>query len=211
MKIAIISGGKAPSEALLKREINGSSIVICADSGADCLILNNIVPDYLIGDFDSINFETLKFLENHNCEIIRYPKEKDYTDTFLAVEKAIQLNASEIVLLGCTGSRIDHFMGNVNILKHCLELNIKASIKDDNNIIFLKNEPFIVRKENYKYFSLVAYKDTVRNLTLDNVKYKLNNYDLEIGDSLTISNEFIAEYANVEFSSGIIQVILSKD
>lgn len=211
MKAVIISGGKAPSDILLKSEIEDSDIIICADSGADCLYSNKIVPNYLIGDFDSINLEVLEYFKNSSCEIIKYPSKKDFTDTFLAVEKAIQLNASEIVLLGCTGSRIDHFMGNINILNYCLNNNIKSTLKDDNNVVFLKGQSFILKKGGYKYFSLLAFNDTIHGLTLNNAKYKLDNYNLTIGDSLTISNEFIYESSNVKFNSGTMVVILSKD
>lgn len=211
MKAVIISGGKAPSDSLLKSEIEHSDVVICADSGADCLYLNKIIPNYLIGDFDSINAEVFEYFKNSSCEIIKYPSKKDFTDTFLAVEKAIQLKTSGIVLLGCTGSRIDHFMGNINILSYCLNKNIGAVLKDDNNNVFLKKQPFILKNKGYKYFSLLAFNDTVSGLTLNDVKYPLNNYNLSIGDSLTISNEFISESANIKFNKGTLIVILSKD
>ncbi|MDF2883384.1 MAG: hypothetical protein K0R54_3941 [Clostridiaceae bacterium] len=211
MKAVIISGGKAPSDAILKSEIENSDIIICADSGADCLYLNKIVPNYLIGDFDSIDLGILEYFKNSSCEIIKYPSKKDFTDTFLAVDKAIQLNATEIILLGCTGSRIDHFIGNINILNYCLNQDIKAVLKDDNNEVFLKRESFILKNYGYKYFSLLAFSGTVFGLTLNNAKYQLDNYNLSIGDSLTISNEFIGESANIKFNSGTIVVILSKD
>ena len=211
MKAVIISGGKAPSDVLLKSEIEHSDIIICADSGADCLYFNKIIPNYLIGDFDSINPKVFEYFKNSSCKIIKYPSKKDFTDTFLAVEKAIQLKVTDIILLGCTGSRIDHFMGNINILSYCLNKNIEAVLKDDNNNVFLKKHSFILRNNGYKYFSLLAFNGTVSGLTLSDVKYQLDNYNLTIGDSLTISNEFISEYANIKFNNGILAVILSKD
>ena len=55
MNVLIIAGGNPPSSELLKSEIAKCNYIICADKGAECLYYNNIIPDYLLGDFDSID------------------------------------------------------------------------------------------------------------------------------------------------------------
>lgn len=61
MKAIIVSGGSAPSRKLIEEEIDEDSILICADGGANCLYEYKIIPDYLIGDFDSIDKNVLTF------------------------------------------------------------------------------------------------------------------------------------------------------
>lgn len=211
MKIVILSGGTPPSCELIKKELNDSSFLICADSGANCLFEYSIFPDYLIGDFDSISKEAMEFFKQNNTTIERYPREKDSTDTQIALEKAISLGADEIVFLGCTGGRIDHTFGNLGLLKKCLDLKVNAYLTDDKNIIFITGKPIEISGFAGECFSIQAFGSKVRNLTIRNAKYELFNYELCFGDPLTISNEFIGKGVNIEFDEGILLIMFCKD
>jgi thiamine pyrophosphokinase len=212
MKVVIISGGTAPSQDLIKTELGDSSVLICADSGGNCLYEYNIVPNFLMGDFDSISKEALNFFSKHEkCNIDTYPSDKDFTDTELVLGKAIELGASEIVFLGCTGTRIDHFMGNLGLLLKCLNLRIKAVIKDDNNIIEIIDKSTTIRKEKGTTFSLQAYCSMVHDLSIEGAKYELNHYDLILGDPRTISNEFLDKDVYIKFKSGRLLIFYSRD
>lgn len=211
MKIVILSGGVPPSYELLKKEISDSKFVICADSGANCLYDYNIMPNYLIGDFDSISREAMDFFLQKNITIERYPREKDSTDTQIALEKAFALGATEIVFLGCLGGRIDHTLGNLGLLRKCLNLKINAYLKDDKNIIFITEKPIEISGTTGECFSIQAFGTKVSNLTIKNAKYELNNYELHFGDPLTISNEFIGNTVNINFSEGILLIMFSED
>ncbi|KZL94437.1 thiamine diphosphokinase [Clostridium magnum] len=212
MKILIVSGGSPPSYELIKEELKDSSFLICADSGGECLYKYNIIPNFLMGDFDSISLEALEFFRAHEkCTIDTYPKDKDFTDTELVLNKAAQLGASEIVFLGCTGTRMDHFMGNMGMLLKCLKLNIKAYIKDNNNIIEITDKPIRIKKEKGTTFSLQAYCDKVKDLNIRGAKFELENYDLTLGDPRTVSNEFLNNDVDIDFKSGILLIFYSKD
>lgn len=227
-----------PSFNILEEEYKNSSLVICADGGANVLYKykdvlykykevlyksnddlgednvickNNEVTHILMGDFDSINKDVYEFFLKNNTTIIQYPKEKDYTDSFLALDKAIEYKPDEIVILGATGTRLDHTMGNMGLLLKCLKTGVKAYIKDNNNVIMLCSKNSIIKKENKKYFSLLAYGESVENLTIKGAKYELVNYNLELGQSICVSNEFKEDEINISFDSGLILVILSKD
>lgn len=212
MKIVIVSGGNAPSYDLINNELKDSSILICADSGGDCLYKYNIVPSYLMGDFDSISKEALNFFSKYEkCSIEKYPVDKDFTDTELVFNKALELGSSEIVFLGCTGTRIDHLMGNIGMLLKCLNLNVKAYIKDDNNCIEITNKPIKIRGQKGEIFSLQAYCDIVKGLTIKGAKYELVDYNLPLGDARTISNEFIDSDVQINFHKGTLLIFHSKD
>lgn len=212
MKIVIVSGGDSPSYELIREELKDSSFLICADSGGECLYKYNIIPDYLMGDFDSISREALDFFSTQeNCVIDTYPKDKDFTDTELVLNKAVQLGANEIVFLGCTGTRIDHLMGNIGMLLRCLKLNIKAYIKDNNNIIEIADKPIRIKKEKGTTFSVQAYCDKVKDLNIRGAKFELEHYDLTLGDPRTISNEFLNKDVDIDFKSGILLIFYSRD
>lgn len=211
MKVIIISGGKPPSKELLLQEVTEDTFLIAADSGANCLYKYNIKPDLLLGDFDSIDRDVLEYFKKSNCTMDVYPTEKDFTDTEIAVKKALSMNPSEIVFLGCTGSRVDHLLGNIGMLKICLQNGVNAYVKDENNNIRLTSASTSLRGTGGQIFSLQAYGDEVTQLTIEGAKYSLNNYNLKIGESITISNEFLGDIVNLKFKTGTLMIILSSD
>lgn len=211
MKAVIVSGGSSPSLELVKEELKGETVIICADSGADCLYKYKINPDYLLGDFDSIEPSALDYFVKQNCTILNYPKDKDYTDTQLALYKAKELGASVIVFLGCTGSRIDHTLGNLGLLLDCLRNGITAYIKDNNNVISITDKSIELFGNEGDYFSLIAYNSPVESLTISGAKFDLKDHLLNVGDPLTLSNEFLNAKVSIRFRKGVLLIIKSKD
>lgn len=211
MKVLIISGGNPPSKELLNGEITEDTFIIAADSGANCLYDYNIKPNLLVGDFDSINKEVFDYFKKSKCIIDIYPTEKDFTDTEIAVKKALSMKPNEIVFLGCTGSRVDHLLGNIGMLKICLENGVTACIKDENNNIRLVNTSTSLKGTVGQIFSLQSYGDEIIGLTIEGAKYPLNNYNLKIGQSIAISNEFVTTEVLLKFIVGTLMIILSSD
>ncbi|EPY2274330.1 thiamine diphosphokinase [Clostridium sporogenes] len=211
MKAIIIAGGKAPSKELLKQEMKDYSYIICADSGANCLYEYGITPDFILGDMDSIDKRIFSYFKEKGVYMDKYPKDKDFTDGLVALNKAIELKADTIALLGCTGNRIDHILGNLGFLEICLKNNIKAYIKDENNEIFLIDKNISLKSRKPNYFSLQAYGSNVEGVTLFNAKFPLENYTLKMGDTLTTSNEFTDKELHIHIKSGTLIVIISKD
>lgn len=212
MKVVLVSGGNPPSYELISKELSQCEYLISADSGGNCLFKYKIVPNYLMGDFDSIDKSVLDFfIKDETCNVEDFPSDKDFTDTELILSKAIDLGATEVVFLGCTGTRIDHVMGNVGLLLKCLKLGIKAYIKDENNTIEIVNRSTKIKGKKGEYFSLQAYCEIVKNLNIKGARFKLIDYDLRLGDSRTISNEFLDTDVAISFDSGVVLIIYSKD
>lgn len=211
MKTVIVSGGKAPGRELLEMELEDATALICVDSGGNCLKELGIEPDYLVGDFDSISPDAFEYIKGTKCKIIEYPKDKDFTDTELALELAMRLDSNSIVFLGSTGTRLDHVIGNMGLLRVCAQKGIDAFIKDDNNSIMMTDKPITLKAEPGTTFSLQAFSETVENLTVKNARYPLSGYSLKIGDPLTISNRFLDKDVVLEFSSGLLMVMYSRD
>lgn len=211
MKVIIISGGNPPPLELLIKEITEDTFLIAADSGANCLYDYNIEPDLLVGDFDSIDKAAFDYFKNCKCIIDVYPSEKDFTDTEIAVKKALSMKPNEIVFLGCTGSRIDHLLGNIGMLKICMQNGVNACIKDQNNNIRLIDASTSLKGAVGQIFSLQSYGDEIIGLTIEGAKYPLKNYNLKIGQSISISNEFVVPLVVLNFKSGTLMIIISSD
>ena len=212
----IISGGKI-EDAFAKAVLNGvaEKTVIAADSGMEFLRRNEIIPQIIIGDFDSVSSGTLEWFQKKD-DIIWHKLNpvKDDTDTESAIRLAISMGAELITVLGGTGSRLDHVLGNIELLGIGLEAGAKIELLDANNRIRMTDCGMILKKEEQfgKYVSFFTVGGDVTGLTLRGFKYPLNGYHLTVEDSgLTVSNEISEETAEILYESGQLLMIMSRD
>ena len=214
IKTLIVSGGNIDID-FLKEIINDNkyNYIIASDKGLEALDSLNIKPRYLIGDFDSLNKKILnKYINNSEIEIIELNPIKDYTDTHMALKKAIEIKSTDITVIGAIGTRFDHTIANINVLKEALNKNIKCKILDKHNEISLINKSIKLKKDkNYPFISLIPLTTKVEGITLKGFKYNLSNATMSIGKSLGVSNEQMKSIASIEIKKGIVILIKSKD
>lgn len=163
--VLIVSGGNVDIE-LLKQKINEYTKIIAVDKGLESLYKIDKNPDYIVGDFDSVDTKIIEFYKEKNIEIYGYSSEKDYTDTELGLNLAIDLSPKKIVIIGGIGTRIDHTLANIHIIKKCLEKNIECEIIDEHNKIYLINSFKQIEKVKAfrkVFFNYSTYKQGRRN------------------------------------------------
>jgi thiamine pyrophosphokinase len=213
-KVLIITGGQI-EDSFLQDRINQEQyhMIIAADHGLLAADRLQLSIDFILGDFDSIPEAVLKKYREISTPIQTFPTEKDKTDTQIAIELALMHNATSIDIIGATGTRLDHVLGNIHLLMLPMQLNVTASIIDSNNKIYLKRDSFVLHKDKQHgdYVSLLPFSDQVTGLTLQGFKYPLNSITLSAGNSLGISNEIVDEEATVDFIKGILVVIEARD
>ena len=188
--------------------------IIAGDRGLEALYQLKIIPNHVVGDFDSVSPEILKFYKKQSQIIFHtYHAEKDNTDTDIALQLAIKLKSSRITIMGALGRRMDHALANIHILKDALEANIPCQMIDEHNRIYLINKEMTLEKDKVygKYVSLIPLTSTVEGLTLAGFKYPLHDYTLPIGTSLGVSTEIIENIAHIKMDKGILIVIESRD
>lgn len=194
--------------------------VVCADSGLDVADKLGLDVNFLMGDFDSVEKEILsKYMKKDflgsNTRYIKYPKEKDYTDMHLVLEWTLEQKPSEIVILGATGRRLDHFIANVNILLLALEKKIPTYIIDRYNKLCLINSEYRINRHSLwgKYISICPFTEEVTGVSLYGFKYPLTSKTIKKGGSRTVSNELAdsVDEAVISLDQGILIVIESKD
>lgn len=213
-RILIITGGKIDEEFLKYRVINGKySMIIAADHGLLAADRLGLSLDYIVGDFDSVPEGLLKKYRDMSTPVKTFPTEKDKTDTQIALELALMHNPSLIDIIGATGNRQDHVLANIHLMILPLQLNVEAYILDTYTKIYLKQKSFTIGKDSQAgdYVSLLPFTPEVRGLTLRGFKYPLDAITMTVGNSLGISNVIVEETAEIEFVSGILVVIETKD
>ena len=214
MKTLIVAGGELSSAFLIScMKTDPPDYVIAADRGLDVLAEAGIRPDLVLGDFDSTVLGPGLFAgQGTACEV--YPREKDFSDMESAFRAAIERGSTEMMVLGATGGRMDHFLANVMDLRIPLAAGIPARIVDEQNTIRLMDRPFVLRRQETrgKYVSLLPLSETVEHVSLRGFRYEAEDITLQQNcASYGISNEMEADTAEVCFSDGILILVESED
>lgn len=202
----IFSGGSINGNEYLPN-IDDNTLVISADGGYLNALKFNIIPDICMGDFD-----TLTIYINPSCKIIKYPPEKDDTDTMLCVKKAISMGYDNIYIYGALGGRFDHTIANIQTLEYITERNITAYIIDNQNIITMQKDS--TKDYNYyqdfRYFSIFSVSESSK-VSAIGLKYPLEHTILNRNFPLGVSNEILLDSATITVHKGTILVVYSKD
>jgi thiamine pyrophosphokinase len=215
----ILSGGKLYSDWLKQwLEENNAAYCIAADRGLETADSMGLDVDLILGDYDSVDKNVLDKYRK-TAEVLTYPPEKDYTDTHLAVKKAVEKIVSEglkdstsIYIAGATGTRLDHTLTNIFVLDEALRAGVSAFIIDRYNKIYIKNSAFSIKKSEQfgNYVSFIPMSEKV-TISLDGMKYPLSDFELTQGNSLCQSNEIIGDEAKIDIECGKVIVIESLD
>jgi len=211
--IIIIAGGTTCDRLIVDTiEKKDNPFVIGVDKGAQILERLGIAADMVIGDFDSADAHTKAKYEGHPNAIFLNPI-KDATDTHMAVLEAIKLAPQAITILGATGGRLDHMMGNFALLKLCLDAGIKCQIIDEQNKISMIDKQMRINKqEQYgKYVSLIPFSDEVTGVSLTGFAYGLSDATMIKADTIGISNEIREEEGFISIKTGYLMVMETKD
>lgn len=215
MDTVLICGGTLEDAFALKvLETLKPECIIGIDRGLNFCYRNHIHPQYILGDFDSIDREVLDYYENQSkIPVKRYKPEKDATDARIGLELALKLGSTRIFLLGATGGRLDHYMGNLQSLIVPQKSGAQAWILDSQNAVTVLNQRTEIQKEKQfgTYISFFSMSDRVEGLTLTGFKYPLHGYTMTNEDGIGVSNEIQEETAVVEFDRGLVLMIMSKD
>lgn len=200
----IAGAGEFTPRGLVRTE---KDFVIAADGGYDHLLAAGVLPDLMVGDFDSV--ESIP----GDIPIMRHPVEKDDTDMGLAVEEGIRRGYRSFRLYGAGGGRIDHFMANLQLIADmsrrglqvvvvCPEMDVHA-VTDGVLSLGAGREGTLV--------SVFCHGECAQGVTLRGLKYPLNEASLTAFRPLGVSNAFTKEAAEISVRHGTLIVFRYTD
>ena len=179
-----------------------NDIVIAADGGYDILNKLSVEADVLLGDFDSI-----EDMPKHN-NVVRYPSEKDDTDTFLAYKYAYELGYRKFVIIGGIGGRIDHTVANLITLSNIAENGGIGYLIGNDTIITSITDSKIKFSDSLRgNISIFAHGKSAENVSIKGLKYSVDNISLSPSVTLGVSNEFTGDRAEVSVENGTLLII----
>jgi thiamine pyrophosphokinase len=116
-------------------------------------------------------------------------------------------------LYGTTGGRFDHQFATIGLMLKCAKWDVRIYMIDEKNRLSILTPSFQQIKFDHtkRYISFFALEGKVKNLTLGNVEYPLDGYDLMVDDSLCVSNKPLSSSIDVSFDSGYLLAVQSSD
>ena len=209
-RCVIISGGDMENYEYHRKIINQAEIVICADAGGRHALNLGIIPDIVMGDMDTISEEEIGRLKKEGVSLNRYSKEKDYTDTHLALCKALELGYEHIDMVACLGGRFDHSLANVMLLALPQVRKMDIRILSPTQEIFLVKSDMKFKGQKGDTFSLLPLSENVAGINFSGLYYQLSKGELEMGVPIGVSNLLLEEEVKIKVSKGLLLGIRTK-
>lgn len=206
MKCVMISGSPEYDIDFIKAAASDGGYLICADSGYDTAVKAGLKPDLVIGDFDSA-----AGMPDGGFEIIRLNTDKDYTDTLVCAQNALQRGYDEITILAATGGRLDHTLANLYALDHIAENGGSAAILSEKERIELmaSGKERVFKGFKGKTFSLFPFGCESAVLSVRGAEYELNGYELKSSVPIGVSNVFSGEECRITVSKGKALIVIN--
>ncbi len=188
-KCNIVCGGVISDFEKTGARIDKGAPTICADGGYAHIEKLGLKAEVVLGDFDSFDKSQLREQDN----VIVFPARKDFTDSEIAVQYAIEHGYTDLVLIGALGGRLDHALGNLHLLAYAHENGVRATIVDVNTQVWYETAGRQVQGKAGDILSIVPLNRQGR-YTLRGLEYPLECAPLPLTG---ISNIFTGETAEV--------------
>jgi len=208
-RVVILSGGTIENQEFLGEKLaeSDTSVIICADGAVRHLHSLGIIPSVIIGDMDSVDERDLEEYRTKGSTILTYSREKDETDTELALHYALNLKPEEIWIVGALGGRIDHTLANISLLVTAANRGVFTKIIDEACEIFVTMGQITVDGTRGQTVSLLPVSSRVTGITLDGFEYPLLDGVMEIGKPCGISNTLMRDRGTISIATGCLLVI----
>lgn len=204
LKSLLICNGNVPKAKFLRSIIKNYDAIACADGGANIAFKFGILPDFIIGDLDSIKQDVKKFFERKNVKII-HDTDQDSTDIEKSVKFLLSRGFTHIDIASAIGDRIDHNLGNLSVLVN-FYAKAKLKIIDETMEIFFTKDKITFKTNKGDSISLIPLGLKADGVKTKGLKFKLNNETL-IFSGRGVSNVAMGKRVSIEIKRGGLFVI----
>ena len=211
MRTIIIANGAPPTPADLARWLRPADRLICADGGGRAALAAGLKPDLVVGDFDSLTEAELGALSSNGAALERHPRQKDETDLELALRRALVDGATEIVVLGGLGGRLDHTLANAMLLALPGLSGGRGRLAGGAETLSVLRGPETLTLEGQAgdTVSLLPLGEAAGIVT-SGLAYPLRNEALRVGPARGVSNEMYSARATIRLGTGFLLCIHTR-
>ncbi len=195
----IVGAGAFFARAFSPRE---GDFVAAADGGLEHLRRAGARADLALGDFDSLG----RVPEGEN--VLRFPPEKDDTDTMIAVKEGLRRGYKRFALLGCLGGRLAHTLANVQTLMYLSKRGSRGFLAGERETVTAVTDGEIRFSAAHRgYVSVFCLDGRARGVTLRGLKYPMAGGAMESSVAVGVSNEFTGAESSVAVARGTLVVV----
>lgn len=205
MRAVIFFNGDIDDYTYIASILHKDDYIVCADGGYRHALRLGVSANIVLGDMDSIDMDL------SNVETKLFPTKKDYTDGELAIHHVIERGFDDILILGGVGSRLDHTLTNIFLLRQCVDSGIKACIVNEYNSIYMIGKYICVSGEIGDIVSLIPLTENVKIESTSGLEYDASGICLNFGTSIGNSNVMTEQMCSIKLESGYCLVIKSRD
>ena len=176
--------------------------IIAADRGYDSLMAYGVVPDLVVGDFDSLGYAP------SHPNVTRLPAEKDDTDMVFALRQGLELGYRRFVLLGGVGGRLEHTLGNLQLLDWLTTQGAQGFLAGEKTAATaLRDGSLTFPASMAGYLSVFCNSGTAEGVDLTGLKFPLHSYTMTGSFPIGVSNEFTGAPATVSVQKGSLLLL----
>lgn len=201
MRAVILGNGTITDYDYIKKLIHDDDFIICADGGANHLERLGIRANVLVGDFDSVSPKA-----KEAAEIIQYPTRKDFTDGELCMDYALKNGFHNVLLLGMSGTRLDHTINNILLLFRCEN----GCLVNEYCEIYALTDELCIDGKKGKTLSVIPMNGDLEGVTTYGLDYPLENGILYFGEARGNSNVINEDSARITVKKGKGIVIINN-
>jgi len=199
--LVIVANGEFPTHPIPLQILNKATSILACDGAANTLVKKGYIPDIIIGDLDSLSD---KNKEKYNNRVVLKENQSD-NDLRKAINYSIDNNIDTISVLGASGKREDHMIGNIFSLLDYEDINIK--IYTDTGIFSCIHKDQNIESFKGQQVSIFTLDSTIK-IASNNLKYNFNNINIS-NIYIGTLNESLSDFFKLKISHGNLLIFQS--
>jgi thiamine pyrophosphokinase len=205
--IAVVFAGGDPVDHRVRAALPPDALIVAADSGLHSVLDLGLRPDVVVGDMDSVDDEKLSAAVAAGARVERHPADKDFTDLELALQVADRLGATEVLVVGGAGGRLDHFLASQLLLASDVYAHLRIeAITGDARCTVVRDRAELRGKPG-SLVTLLAIGGVAGDVRTTGLRFPLNREALLPGSTRGVSNEMEEPIATVSCATGVVLVV----
>ncbi len=178
-------------------------VIIAVDAGFEYLKKIDVVPNMVMGDFDSLGYEPLEIRH------VKFSAHKDKSDMELAISRAKTMKCDSLYVFGALGGRLDHTIANLYIFADACEQGMYVCMVDEEIAIFFVSGPDVFEADARESgtVSVFSMSDVSHGVFERGMEWDIDDVDLSNRTSLGLSNELIGQPVMIGVESGTLMIV----
>lgn len=209
--VIVVAGGDPPQRVASRHATaiaaDESTTVIAADGGVDRALALGLHVDVAVGDFDSVTSEGLAAAEAGGARIERHPAAKDATDLELALDAALALSPTRVLVVGSPAGRLDHLLASLLLLGSERYAGVELDALLGSAQVHVIRGSRKLTGAVGELVSLLPLHGPAEGVTTAGLAYLLAGETLGAGTSRGVSNVFAEQVARIDVERGVLLAV----